>query len=338
MKRLLLILLVLCLPAQALAEGIGAWLPYWNADAAMTDAEQLADSLDEVVAFAAVFDPKGRPVLPDGAEKLLLDAQVAFAGTATKVYLSVVNDQQNGKGGYDSKSAALVRRLLKDDRAMERHMDDLLLLLDQSEADGLELDYENFGSDRELYAHYAQLIERMYAILEKDGLGLRVVLSWDAPRYMTLPEGPEYTVMCYNLYGYHSGPGPKADFAFLDQVKALWADVPGTVRMAFSCGGFLWQGGKVTAALNQQSAEALLAQKGITPARDASSGALTATFTHEGRKATLWYADGATLQGWRAHMTEFDGTDIFCLGGAAVQDWLATVLSDEGTAEGEGLK
>lgn len=336
MKRLLLLCLVLCLPVQALAEGVGAWLPYWNASSAMEDAEALAGSLDEVIVFAAVFDQKGHPVLPDGAEKLLLDAQMAFAGTQTKVYLSVVNDQENGKGGYENKSAALVRRLLKDDRAMDRHVDDLLLLLDQSEADGLELDYENFGSDKALYARYAQLIERLYAILEKDGLGLRVVLSWDAPRYMTLPEGPEYTVMCYNLYGYHSGPGPKADLAFLDQVKALWADVPGTVQMAFACGGFLWQGGKVTAALDQQSAEALLTQEGIVPIRDASSGALTATFTYEGKKSTLWYADGETLQGWRAHMAQFDGTDIFCLGGAAVQDWLATVLSDEGTAEGEG--
>ena len=334
MKRLILLLLMVCLPLSAGAESCAAWLPYWEDTAPMEDARALADELDTVIAFAAVFDQRGKPVFHDGVEKMLLKAREAFAGRETKVYLSVVNDQQNGRG-YDSKSKNLLEELLKNDRTIDEHLDDLLLLLDQSEADGLELDYENFGSDKKLYKRYVQLIEKLYEVLSRDGLGLRVVMSWQAPRYVTLPEGPEYTVMCYNLYGYHSGPGPKADVSFLQQVAELWREVPGTVRMALSTGGFLWKGGKVDLALTQQEAEVLLAERGIIPERNESSGALTASFLHEGKKAVLWYADDETLRRWQAELTEFDGIDIFCLGGSNVQDWLSTFLQSDEAAEEE---
>lgn len=334
MRILAFFLGLICMLPLASAESYAAWLPYWKDTAPLEEAAALADELDRVIAFAAVFDPKGRPILHDGVEKVLRKSRETFAGRDAKVYLSVVNDQQNGRG-YDSKSKKLLEALLKNDRTLEAHIDDLLLILDQSEADGLELDYENFGSDKKLYARYVQLIKQLYDILSRDGLGLRVVMNWDAPKYVELPEGPEYTVMCYNLYGYHSGPGPKADVNFLKQVADLWRDVPGTVRMAFATGGFLWKGGKVDLALTQQEAETLLAERGVVPQRNASSGALTASFIHEGKKAVMWYADGETLRRWQTEMTEFDGIDIFCLGGSNVQDWLNTFLCGDEAAEEE---
>lgn len=337
MKKLILLLLLVCLPLQAGAESYAAWLPYWKGAEAREDAQALADKLDTVIAFAAVFDQKGKPILHDGVEKVLLKARETFAGRDTKVYLSVVNDQQNGRG-YDSKSKKLLEKLLKNDRTIDEHLDELLLILDQSEADGLEIDYENFGSDEKLYERYVQLIEKLYAVLSRDGLGLRVVMSWRAPQYVTLPEGPEYSVMCYNLYGNHSGPGPKADINYLQQAAELWRDVPGTVRMALATGGFLWKNGKVDLTLTQQEAEALLTERGVVPERNEASGALTASFIHEGKKAVLWYADGETLRRWQAELTEFDGIDIFCLGGSNVQDWLNTFLQADEAAEEERLK
>lgn len=334
MKKMILLLLLVCLPLPVGAESYAAWLPYWKDTAPLEEAAVLADELDTVIAFAAVFDTKGRPILHDGVEKVLRKSRATFAGRDAKVYLSVVNDQQNGRG-YDSKSKKLLETLLKNDRTLEAHIDDLLLILDQSEADGLELDYENFGSDKKLYERYARLIEKLYEVISRDGLGLRVVMEWRAPQYVTLPEGPEYSVMCYNLYGYHSGPGPKADIDYLQKVAELWRDVPGTVRMALSTGGFLWKGGKVDLALTQQEAEMLLAERGIIPERNETNGALTATFLHEGKKAVLWYADGETLRRWQAELTEFDGIDIFCLGGSNAQDWLSTFLQGDGAAEEE---
>lgn len=36
--------------------------------------------------------------------------------------------------------------------------------------------------------------------------------------------------MCYNLFGTHSGPGPKADRAFLEQMVARMSNIPAKDR------------------------------------------------------------------------------------------------------------
>lgn len=307
MKRILSLLALLLLPACACADSLGAWLPCWDASAAIQEGQTL--HLDRAVAFAASFDEGGRPVLSDEAEALLWDMQVAFAGTDTQVYLSVVNDTPT-----EAKSAALLRRLLLSDKAMEQHMDDLIMLVDSTRIEALEIDYENLGDDAALWQRFTLFIERLHALLDQDGISLRVVLPWDAPKHATLPQGPEYTVMCYNLYGTHSGPGPKADFAFLEEIAALYADAPRPLRMAFATGGFDWSASGVE-SLTQQEAERRLALLGVTPTRDAASGALTASYTMNGASHTLWYADGETLRLWQQHTPGFDGTDLFRLGG-----------------------
>ena len=43
---------------------------------------------------------------------------------------------------------------------------------------------------------------------------LHVVLEPRFPFDVKLPDGPHYTVMAYNVHGYHSGPGAKATFLF----------------------------------------------------------------------------------------------------------------------------
>ncbi|MBQ8313290.1 MAG: hypothetical protein IJX84_08825 [Clostridia bacterium] len=308
MKRIFsLLLALLVLPACACADSLGAWLPYWDASAAIQEGQAL--DLDRAIAFAATFDKDGRPFLTEEAEDLLWDMQVAFAGTDTQVYLSVVNDTPS-----EAKSAALLRRLLHSDKAMEQHMDDLIMLVDATRIEALEIDYENLGDDAALWQRFTLFIERLHAQLTQDGISLRVVLPWDAPRYATLPQGPEYTVMCYNLYGTHSGPGPKADIAFLDKIAALYADAPRPLRMAFATGGFDWSASGVE-SLTQQEAERRLALLSVTPTRDAASGALTASYTMNGASHTLWYADGETLRLWLEHTPGFDGADLFRLGG-----------------------
>ncbi|MBP3452476.1 MAG: hypothetical protein J6M20_02035 [Clostridia bacterium] len=312
MKRALSALLaLLLLPVCACADRLGAWLPYWDASAAIQEGQAL--DLDRAIAFAATFDEHGRPFLAEEAEDLLWDMQIAFAGTDTQVYLSVVNDQET-RSGTVGKSNALLHQLLRSDKAMAQHIDDLIMLVDAARVEAVEIDYENLGSDEALWQRFTLFIEQLYQHLQRDGIALRVVLPWDTPRYATLPQGPEYTVMCYNLYGTHSGPGPKADIAFLAEIAALYADAPRPLRMAFATGGYDWSANGVE-SLTQQEAERRLALLQVTPTRDAASGALTATYTMDGISHTLWYADGETLRLWQECMAAFDGFDLFRLGG-----------------------
>lgn len=329
MKRALCLIMCLTLmcpgaPRAAAAEdyAYGAWLPYWDADASLPEAESLAGRLDAAVAFACLFDGEDRPLMPGETEGLLSALQRMYDQTDTTVFLSVVNDIEISTGGYENKSADLLRRLFQSEEAMSAHLEALAALIDEYALDGLELDYENIKRDAGLWAAYAAFIEKAWAMCERGGVRLRVVLPWDAPRYASLPAGPEYTVMCYNLYGYHSGAGPKADFDFLRETCELYRDVPGRVRMALATGGFEWDGGKVAAMTQEEAAQALL-RAGVAPSRDALSGALNAAYEADGASREIWYADGATLAAWRDECAAygFAAFDLFRLGGNDLGDW-----------------
>lgn len=328
LKLMLSMVLLCCLPACACAEnvGISAWLPYWELDDALGEADSLSTTLDELVAFAAIFDRNDAPKMLEDADTLWREMSAYEEDVA--LYLSVVNDLEIAEGQYDNKSTDLLRRLFKDDESISRHIEQLFQLVDTYDVAGLEIDYENMKSDAELWARFTVFVDKLYQQLSREGIKLRVVLSWDAPKYAQLPEGPEYSVMCYNLYGYHSGPGPKADIAFLEQTCQLYENVPGVVRMAFATGGFDWHGDSIT-ALTQLEAETMLDESGVTPERDPLSGALKATLTLDGTTHELWYADATTLKDWQAitSIYGFDQIDLFRLGGNDLTDWQDNLLA-----------
>ena len=328
---LLVLLLCPCIQsASAQDYAYGAWLPYWDLDSSLPEAESLGADLDVAIAFACLFDNKDRPFMLEEARSALDSLQRMFDGTETTVFLSIVNDIEVSRGKYENKSADLLRRLFQDETAMSSHLEALAALIDDYAPDGLELDYENIKKDTTLWAAYAAFIEKAWAMCERDGVRLRVVLPWDAPRYVHLPEGPEYTVMCYNLYGYHSGPGPKADLNFLRTTCELYQGFCGKVSMAFATGGFTWRGSEIK-SVTQEEAEKLLLDAGVTPIRDDPSGALTATFESNGEPCEIWYADGATLAAWRDACADYGYTafDLFRLGGNSLEDWNAAFFGTQ---------
>lgn len=338
-SALLLASLMLMMPgfAEASEWVTGAWLPYWDAENALTETEEIAGQLDSVVAFAGLFDSSDQIYLPEETEALLTQLQTSLVGTDTAVFLSVVNDVEVAPGKYDNKSRDLLRRLFDSESSISAHLESLVMLIDQYGLRGLELDYENLGSDSALWTAYTGFIRRMWAVCQRDGVRLRVVLPWNAPKYTVLPEGPEYTVMCYNLHGYHSGPGPKADFEFLKNVCEMYRTITGTVRMAFATGGFEWSGDKIK-AFDQLQAVERLAESGASPERDDASGALKVSFTEDRIQHELWYADGKTLATWRDVCLAYgyEAYDLFRLGGNDLADWAkASFLSPLAPEEDE---
>ena len=309
MRKLLTFLLLLLVPVDGLMEN-GAWLTYWDADDALEEAARFESSLDEVICFEAYFSQNGTVILPEETENMLQTLE------RPNVYLSLVNDVEIEDGKIVQKSKDFLIKHLKGENAQRMHIDEILKLVDTCHLAGLEIDYENLKKDQELWADFAAFITRLHAILSRDGIALRVVLECTAPIYCSLPEGPEYICMCYNLYGYHSGPGPKADLPFLSEVGTNWQSVPGKVRMAFSTGGFLWNSGKVVRALREKDAVEFLAENGVKPERDSDSGAMKAEIPGK-TGGTLWYADGTTLLTWRQHLEKmgYHHFDLFRLSG-----------------------
>lgn len=298
----------------------GAWLPYWESASALGEADLLTGRLDEAIAFACVFDQDDHPLMPPETEAMLEALQACESDHA--VFLSVVNDVDLGEGKYEQKSVKLLKRLLSSEKSVDSHLEALTTLVDRYSLTGLELDYENLRDDRSLWEAYVELIRRLWTVCERDGVRLRIVLPWNAPRFTELPQGPEYSVMCYNLYGYHSDAGPKADLDFLAETCALYQPMGSGVRMAFATGGFDWHGDTIT-ALTQEEAQAQLDEAGAEPIRDEKSGALTAVYVSEEETHEVWFADAATLAIWRdtCAAASFVSFDLFRLGGNDLFDW-----------------
>ncbi len=330
-----------CSPGRAeqgtKADGLscGAWIVYWDWESGVEEAEALTPLPDRLIAFGALFDTDRRVILEPEAEDMLRAMQKKFP--AERVYLSVINDLTLAGGGYANKDVALLRELMLDAGRRSAHVRELVALAEEWQLKGLEIDYENIHYDAALWEGYTAFLRELYGELYTRGIRMRVCLEWDSLLYTTLPEGPEYVIMCYSLYGYHSGPGPKADPDFLKKVAALYGARTDCV-MALATGGYDWKGQQVERELKEREAEKLFRSGNLKTVRDESSGVLTGQYRKDGSTHTVWYADAETLRGWMEVLREagFSRFDFFRLGGNRVADWNALGLSGAGGEHEEG--
>lgn len=295
------VLLTVTFPAHAKAPpppGWSAWLSYWDLGNVPSEIALLGDALDEVGLFAAYFDRDDRLFVPD--ELLLFLEENQQTGFADKsVCLTIVNDVQLDENQSLLKDRPLLARLMLDGASQARHAEDILRLAKTLRVDGIQLDYENLGTDTALWKAYAQFIAVMQARAQAEGIRLQVVLEPSALEKVTFPDGPAYIVMFYNLFGAHSGPGPKADVRFI-QTLALRAikNLPSLPAAAFATGGFLWDSQGVR-ALRETDAVNWLEDANAIPQRDANSGALYHQGVKDGRPYELWFADAQTIRRWQ---------------------------------------
>jgi hypothetical protein len=146
----------------------------------------------------------------------------------------------------------------------------------------------------------------------------------------SLPAGPQYVLMAYNLHGAHSGPGPKADHVFLRTLAEWCEHLPVKPGLALATGGFAWRPGKVV-GLTESKASAWAKGGRTEPSRDPGSGSLFFSSTDKvsgspipaadmtGATCEIWFADGRTLAGWAksAKKHGFGEISIWRLGGNA---------------------
>lgn len=270
-----------------------AWLVYWDWQAGV---EQAARREDEVlVAFAADFDRRDRLRLHEGVE---LGALKSFGGR--RLYLSFVNDREDG-GRQQLKDVALLHRLLDKPEARRRHIAEIIRLCKKHGFAGIEIDYENLWQDAALVDSFAKFIGELREEATAAELKLRVVLEPKTLEFADrLPARVEYVVMFYNLYGTHSGAGPKANEKFILRTLKRLERLGGTPNIAFANGGFDWSADGGAIGLSGRQAAALAEEYASEVKRDADSRSLYFSYEKGGAKHTVWYADAETLDFWRA--------------------------------------
>lgn len=282
------------------------WNAYWNLEGAEKQIEAMSERIANINYFAAYFDKDDKVFIPKETTEFYNKTKESYRKKGWQLYLTVVNDQILSDGSSALKSTDLLYRLFASETAYQAHAEELLSLALANGYDGLEIDYENLKKDESLWELYMPFVSYLYERCGEEGLKLRIVIETNiyADRIAWV-EGPVYSVMCYNLYGSHSGPGPKANKAFLEEVMQKMQYVPGSVDYALANGGFDWCEDGTVNGITTAAAEKLLESAKITAQRDHDSGAEYFSYTDkEGKNHEVWYADEETMETWMEWLSE----------------------------------
>jgi spore germination protein len=271
---------------------LSAWITYWDSARGREEAQRLKDRFKDLSYFAAYFDDKGELVFPDALTKDKVKRK--------RAYLTIVNDVVPREGNARLKDTEFLTSMLATRSGRQRHAEKILNLVEKKGFTGVEVDYENIWKKGD--ARLQEAFLSFLTILEEEAkarhIKVRAILEPSVPFSDTFPQGIEYVVMAYNLYGTHSGPGPKANLAFIRKTCQKMDVLKGDTALAFSVGGAVWKDGKEGRFITEQEAMALSKNHGVTPNRDAASGALSFTYEEAGHTMTVWYADAETLNAW----------------------------------------
>ncbi len=298
---------------------LSAWISYWSQPQDLEEAKGLRSALSKLVYFAAYFDETNTPFVPQPLNGMYDLTENALPGMAPARYLSIVNDKVDEEGNVSMKDTALLWDLLGDPECARAHAKELISLAQDYAYEGLEIDYEAMGSDRALWENFAAFLQILWVHAQEAGMPLRVLFEPSAPiEKLQWPEGPEYVMMCYNLYGPHSGPGAKATVLFIQQMAAKMSAMFRPFSLAIATGGNEWVNGQYFDKLSCADAQEKAAEAGVVPSRDATSQCLFFRYRDaQGAEREVWYADGETLACWRRAALESGATEVslWLLGG-----------------------
>lgn len=281
---------------------IHVWAVYWDNKEILKKMEALKEDVEGVSYFAVYFDSGKKMFLPEGVMDMKAAIEESSKERKTNSYLTFVNDLLKEGGGSSLKDRELLYHLLYSKESREEHIKEILKMTEQGGFDGVEIDYEAIKTDMELWKLFTSFVNELYGKVSEKGLKLRVVLEPGAPvEKLGFIKGPEYVFMCYNLYGYNTEPGPKADKDFLISMVEKGKFVPGETCFAVANGGFdfIKDSGEAEQISTEEAwkRQKQAGEKAVR--RDEKSGCKVYSYwDNKGQEHEVWYADDETLTFW----------------------------------------
>ena len=276
------------------------WTTYWDTENLVDEIADIEGSIDSICYFAAYFNKDKLPFIPKETMDSLEKVKKLYTSMEYNSYLTFVNDLILEDNTSSLKDVDLLHTLFENDKSMDKHIQDILNMTIEEGFDGIEIDYEAIRQDITLWQLFAEFVEKLYKASNEKNILVRVVLEPNAPLdRIELPEGPEYVMMCYNLHGQGTKPGPKANKTFLEDMIKKTKTLPGKVNFALATGGYDFDGNGKVRSLTERQAVELLALFDSSPERDEESQALFFDYIdNEGVKHQVWYADSETIKYW----------------------------------------
>ncbi len=278
---------------------LSSWVVSWDEANGWKEYQKNKTDWDSVAYFAATFDENGKLQMPEGLKKK--------PKTKGAFYLTFVNDVHPTKGKPVEKDTTVLQKVLATEESRRAHAKEILSMADTAGVDGIEIDYERIAkaSDPELVKKFANFTQILFLESISHHKKVRIILEPSMPMDLPYSSGPEYVVMAYNLYGLHSGPGPKADGPFIQKTIQKMQALPGKKALAFSNGGCQWEDAGLLGLkkgkakfITEETAVQLAKAYQQQPIRDAASAALHFSYKEKDHTYDVWYADKETLEAW----------------------------------------
>lgn len=299
-------------PEKSININYSIWTTYWDTSNLESELEQMKDSIKDICYFAAYFNYEKRVFIPKETIESFEKVKATYGPTTYGSYLSFVNDLILEDNSSSLKDVGLLYSLFETEDSMNRHIKDILNMTVEEGFDGIEIDYEAINKDIKLWGLFSMFVEKLYESANERNIPLRIVLEPNAPLdRINLPKGPEYVIMCYNLHGYGTSAGPKANKVFIEEMIKKAEYLPGRVSFAFATGGYNFQSNGIVSSLTEKEAVELLSIYNESPVRDEKSHAQFFSYIdYEGVKHEVWYADKDTIQYWIQIVKESGDYDI----------------------------
>jgi len=279
---------------------VSVWTTYWDMDLYQEELQVIENKIDNLLYFAAYFDSNNQIFIPDETlQTKELTEKLYEPGKYTR-YLTFVNDKILEDGSSSLKDSELLDQLFVNSESRQKLAKQMILLAVEHGFDGIEVDFEALKDDQERWNHFILFLDELKKQAGEQSLLIRVLFEPAAPlENFQFPEGLDYIMMCYNLYGYGTEPGPKANKDFLNEMAEKMEILPGEPGFAFSTGGFDYSDNGDVKALREIDAFLLSEDVGVNIRRDDNSQNIVFDYTDEkGVDHQVWYADATTLQYW----------------------------------------
>ncbi|MFI0977704.1 glycosyl hydrolase family 18 protein [Streptomyces sp. NPDC021093] len=284
---------------------ISAWLPYWNADTAYTDALAHTDQLHTVSPFWYEATSDASIKAHPGAD----DQRIVDGPHAKKIRVVPTVTE--------TLDATAMAALLNDPARRTAHVDALMKIAESGSYDGLDLDYEKMAETKDdalrerVRTGYNKLADELCAMLHNQHMQCVLTVM---PRTRTTGHAFDYAhlgrtadrlrIMGYDLHWAKGGPGPISSLAWYEEILAhATAHVPrAKLEVALPGYGWDWTVGSRTRArhVTWHEAEALRRKKKAVYVFDTASGTPHFAYTDDGGKRhEVWYQDA---RGTAAHL------------------------------------
>jgi spore germination protein len=276
------------------------WITYWDLKNFDQEIAAAKNNIDNICYFAAYFDAEEKLFIPKEITDTFKLIQSKYGENNYCSYLTFVNDLLKTDGTSSLKDTGLLYTLFSSTDQMNTHINEIINMTLNGGFNGIEIDYEGMKRDTKLWQLYLNFIEQLYKSASAKNIPVRILLEPNVPvKELKFIQGPEYVMMCYNLYGEGTKPGPKANKQFLIQMVDKMKVLPGKVNFAFSSGGYDFAENGTANQVTEIEAETLRKEYNSAVTRDKKSNCIVFTYKDlQGISHEVWYSDKETLKFW----------------------------------------